>query len=173
MHKSIYPTKKSRLLITGWARIRISLSADKPTCAMSRIATAVLTISKPVFSRAMTDCVSRLICTASRGSQHRYLVRQSPSRDHSHHCRKLIYWRQAMTQFATVLLLIIYDALASPWFTAHIRDMLQAFYHQPNIKTHLIYVKIAYSDIFYSVPENTAFHAKYTMKRLLAEGQKW
>ncbi len=44
---------------------------------------------------------------------------------------------QAMTQFSTVLLPIIYDALASPWFTAHIRDMLQAFYNQPNIKESL------------------------------------
>lgn len=44
---------------------------------------------------------------------------------------------QAMTQFSTALLPVIHDALESPWFVAHIREMLQAFYDQPNIKEGL------------------------------------
>lgn len=35
---------------------------------------------------------------------------------------------------STALRPIIQDALDSPWFTAHIREMLQAFYAQPTIK---------------------------------------
>lgn len=44
---------------------------------------------------------------------------------------------QAMSQFSTALLPIVQDALKSPWFAAHTREMLQAFYDQPTIKEGL------------------------------------
>ena len=46
---------------------------------------------------------------------------------------------QAMTQFSSTLLPVVYDALESPWFTAHIGEMLQAFYAQPTIKEGLVF----------------------------------
>lgn len=46
--------------------------------------------------------------------------------------------KQAMTEFSTALLPVVYDALESPWFIAHTRKMLQAFYDQPKIKEGLI-----------------------------------
>ncbi|MBO6225206.1 MAG: hypothetical protein J6N72_07135, partial [Psychrobacter sp.] len=46
--------------------------------------------------------------------------------------------KQAMTEFSTALLPVVYDALESPWFTALTRKMLQAFYDQPKIKEGLI-----------------------------------
>ena len=44
---------------------------------------------------------------------------------------------EAMSQFSTALLPIVQDALESPWFAAHTREMLQAFYDQPTIKEGL------------------------------------
>lgn len=44
---------------------------------------------------------------------------------------------QAMMQLSTALLPVVYDALDSTWLTAHIREMLQAFYTQPSIKEGL------------------------------------
>ncbi len=44
---------------------------------------------------------------------------------------------KAMAQFSTALLPIAHDALDSNWLTAHIREMLQAFYTQPTIKASL------------------------------------
>ncbi len=41
---------------------------------------------------------------------------------------------QAITRFSTVLLPIIHDAIDSQWFSAHIREMLQAFYTQTSIR---------------------------------------
>ena len=46
---------------------------------------------------------------------------------------------QAMTQLSTTLLPIVTDAIESPWVTAHIREMLQAFYEQPTIKDSLVF----------------------------------
>lgn len=46
---------------------------------------------------------------------------------------------QAMTQLSTALLPMIHDAIESEWFTAHIREMLQAFYAQPSIKEGLMF----------------------------------
>ena len=43
----------------------------------------------------------------------------------------------AMKQGSTALLPIVYDAIDTPWLTAHIREMLQAFYEQPTIKEGL------------------------------------
>ena len=43
----------------------------------------------------------------------------------------------AMKQGSTALLPIVYDAIDTPWLTAHIREMLQAFYAQPTIKEGL------------------------------------
>ena len=46
---------------------------------------------------------------------------------------------QAITQLSTALLPVITDALESLWFTAHITEMLQAFYAQPCIKAGLVF----------------------------------
>jgi len=45
---------------------------------------------------------------------------------------------QAITQLSATLLPVITDALESSWFTAHITEMLQAFYAQPSIKSGLV-----------------------------------
>ncbi len=44
---------------------------------------------------------------------------------------------EAMAQCSSALLPIVYDAIETPWLTAHIRDMLEAFYAQPAIKESL------------------------------------
>jgi hypothetical protein len=44
---------------------------------------------------------------------------------------------EAMKQCSTALLPILYDAIETPWLTAHIREMLQAFYMQTAIKEGL------------------------------------
>ena len=46
---------------------------------------------------------------------------------------------QAMTQLSTSLLPVVHDAIESEWLTAHTREMLQAFYEQPNIKKGLAF----------------------------------
>ena len=46
---------------------------------------------------------------------------------------------QAMTQLSAALLPIVTDALESSWVTAHITEMLQAFYAQPSIKAGLVF----------------------------------
>ncbi|MGM8886049.1 hypothetical protein ACS8FD_08900 [Psychrobacter sp. 1U2] len=43
----------------------------------------------------------------------------------------------AVTRFTPTLLPIINDAINSEWLSAHLRDMLQAFYRQPNIQQAL------------------------------------
>ncbi len=43
----------------------------------------------------------------------------------------------AMTKLSTALLPIMHDAINSDWLSAHLREMLQAFYTQPNIKQAL------------------------------------
>ncbi|MBI0427502.1 hypothetical protein IP485_12835 [Psychrobacter sp. NG27] len=43
----------------------------------------------------------------------------------------------AMKQCSTALLPIMYDAIETPWLTAHIREMLEAFYTQPSIQEGL------------------------------------
>ncbi|MEZ7503195.1 hypothetical protein QO189_12015 [Psychrobacter sp. Arc29] len=43
----------------------------------------------------------------------------------------------AMAQCSSALLPIVFDAIETPWLTAHIRDMLEAFYAQPTIKEGL------------------------------------
>ena len=43
----------------------------------------------------------------------------------------------AMKQCSTALLPIVYDAIETPWLTAHIREMLEAFYTQPSIQEGL------------------------------------
>ena len=43
----------------------------------------------------------------------------------------------AMRQCSASLLPIVNDAIDAPWFTAHLRDMLEAFYAQPTIKEGL------------------------------------
>ncbi|MGE6245314.1 hypothetical protein ACQKCF_04850 [Psychrobacter proteolyticus] len=45
----------------------------------------------------------------------------------------------AMKQCSTTLLPIVYNALETPWLTAHIREMLAAFYAQPAIKEGLAF----------------------------------
>ena len=46
---------------------------------------------------------------------------------------------QAMTKLSTTLLPVVTDALESSWVTAHITEMLQAFYAQPSIKAGLVF----------------------------------
>lgn len=46
---------------------------------------------------------------------------------------------QAMAQLSTALLPVVTDALESSWVTAHITEMLQAFYAQPHIKAGLVF----------------------------------
>ncbi|WP_227680575.1 hypothetical protein [Psychrobacter sp. SWN149] len=43
----------------------------------------------------------------------------------------------AMKQCITALLPIVYDSIETPWLTAHIREMLEAFYTQPSIQEGL------------------------------------
>ena len=43
----------------------------------------------------------------------------------------------AMKRCSTALLPIVYDVIETPWLTAHIREMLEAFYMQPSIQEGL------------------------------------
>lgn len=127
----------ARLLITGWARIK-----DQPVSHLQ-------TYLRDEPDNSSIDHIEASIQQSyDRLRQSPYLhslVAASIDTWYANHqaetiatiAASLYIDEQAMTQFATVLLPIIYDALASPWFTAHIRDMLQAFYHQPNIKKRI------------------------------------
>ena len=43
----------------------------------------------------------------------------------------------ALSRCSVTLLPIVYDAIESPWLSAHIREMLRAFYTQPTVQNGL------------------------------------
>jgi len=127
----------ARLLVTGWARIK-----DQPVSHLQTyLRDEPNNSSIDHIEASIQQSYNRLRLSPYLHS----LVAASIDTWYANHqadtiatiAASLYIDEQAMTQFATVLLPIVYDALESPWFTAHIRDMLQAFYNQPNIKENL------------------------------------
>ena len=127
----------ARLLITGWARIK-----DQPVSHLQ-------TYLRDEPDNSSIDHIEASI------QQSYNRLRQSPYL-HSLVAASIDTWygnhqsdtiatvvsslhidEQAMTQFSTALLPVVHDAIESKWLTAHTREMLQAFYEQPNIKEGL------------------------------------
>ncbi len=128
----------ARLLVTGWARIKDQpvshlqtyLRDEPDNSSIDHIEASIQqSYNRLRMSPYLHSLVAASIDTWYDNHQADTIASIAAS---------LYIDEQAMTQFSTVLLPIIYDALESPWFTAHIRDMLQAFYNQPNIKESLV-----------------------------------
>ena len=127
----------ARLLVTGWARIK-----DQPVSHLQ-------TYLRDDPDNSSIDHIEASIQQSyNRLRQSPYLhslVAASIDTWYGNHqadtiatvAASLYIDEQAMTQFSTALLPVVNDALESPWFTAHIREMLQAFYNQPTIKDNL------------------------------------
>jgi len=127
----------ARLLITGWARIKEEpvshlqtyLSDEPDNNSIEHIEDSI----QQSYDRLRVSPYLQTLVTASIDTW--YDNHQS---DTFMTVAASIYIdEQAMAQFNTVLLPIVYDALDSQWFTAHIREMLQAFYGQSHIKEGL------------------------------------
>lgn len=127
----------ARLLVTGWARIKEEpvshlqtyLSDEPDNNSIEHIEASI----QQSYDRLRVSPYLQTLVTASIDTW--YDNHQS---DTMMSVAAGIYIdEQAMAQFNTVLLPIVYDALDSTWVTAHIRTMLQAFYEQPNIKDGL------------------------------------
>ena len=127
----------ARLLVTGWARIKDQpvshlqtyLRDEPDNSSIDHIEASIQqSYNRLRLSPYLHSLVVASIDTWYANHQTETIATIAAS---------LYIDEQAMTQFSTVLLPIVYDALESPWFTAHIRDMLQAFYNQPNIKENL------------------------------------
>ncbi|MCD1279693.1 hypothetical protein DVY93_07965 [Psychrobacter sp. CCUG 69069] len=128
----------ARLLVTGWARIKeqpIShlqtyLRDDPDNSSIHHIEASIQqSYNRLRMSPYLHSLVAASIDTWYGNHQADTMATIAAS---------LHIDEQAMTQFSTALLPIVQDMLDSSWFTAHIREMLQAFYNQPAIKESLI-----------------------------------
>ena len=127
----------ARLLVTGWARIKEQpvshlqtyLRDEPDNSSIDHIEASIQqSYNRLRMSPYLHSLVAASIDTWYDNHQADTIATIAAS---------LYIDEQAMTQFSTALLPIIYDALESPWFLAHTREMLQAFYDQPTIKENL------------------------------------
>ncbi len=128
----------ARLLVTGWARIKeqpIShlqtyLRDDPDNSSIHHIEASIQqSYNRLRMSPYLHSLVAASIDTWYGNHQADTMATIAAS---------LHIDEQAMTQLSTALLPIVQDMLDSSWFTAHIREMLQAFYNQPAIKESLM-----------------------------------
>ena len=127
----------ARLLITGWARIKEQPVSHVQTYLRdepddSSIAHIEAGIQQSYNRLRLSPYVHSLVAA---GIDTWYANHQTDSI--ATIAASLYIDEQAMSQFSTALLPIVQDALKSPWFEAHTREMLQAFYEQPTIKKGL------------------------------------
>ena len=128
----------SRLLITGWARIKeqpIShiqtyLRDEPEDSSIDHIEASIQqSYNRLRMSPYLHSLVAAGVDTWYRNHQSDTIAQLAES---------LHINETAIMKLSTTLLPIVNDALESEWLTAHLRDMLQAFYNQPNIKDSLI-----------------------------------
>ena len=127
----------SRLLITGWARIKeqpIShiqtyLRDEPEDSSIDHIEASIQqSYNRLRMSPYLHSLVAAGVDTWYRNHQSDTIAQLAES---------LHIDEAAIMKLSTTLLPIVNDALESEWLTAHLRDMLQAFYNQPNIKDSL------------------------------------
>ena len=127
----------SRLLITGWARIKeqpIShiqtyLRDEPEDSSIDHIEASIQqSYNRLRMSPYLHSLVAASVDTWYRNHQSDTIAQLAES---------LHIDEAAIMKLSTTLLPIVNDALESEWLTAHLRDMLQAFYNQPNIKDSL------------------------------------
>lgn len=124
----------ARLLITGWARIKeqpIShiqtyLRDEPEDSSIDHIEASIQqSYNRLRMSPYLHSLVAAGVDTWYRNHQSDTIAQLAES---------LHIDEAAIMKLSTTLLPIVNDALESEWLTAHLRDMLQAFYSQPNIK---------------------------------------
>lgn len=127
----------ARLLVTGWARIKeLPVShlqtylRDEPgNSSIDHIEASIQqSYNRLRLSPYLHSLVAASIDTWYANHQDDTIATVAAS---------LYVDESAMAQLSTAILPLIHDALDSPWFTAHIREMLQAFYEQPTIREGL------------------------------------
>ena len=127
----------SRLLVTGWARIKEqpishlqTYLRDEPNdSSIDHIEASIQqSYNRLRISPYLHGLVAASIDTWYRNHQSDTIAQVAES---------LHINEAAMMQLSTTLMPIINDAFESEWLTAHLREMLQAFYSQPNIKDSL------------------------------------
>jgi len=127
----------SRLVVTGWARIKeqpIShiqtyLRDEPDNSSIDHIEASIQqSYNRLRMSPYLHSLVAASVDTWYRNHQSDTIAQVAKS---------LHIDEAAIGQLSTTLRPIIYDALDSEWLTAHLREMLQAFYSQPNIKDSL------------------------------------
>ena len=127
----------ARLLVTGWARIKEQpvshlqtyLRDEPDNSSIDHIEASIQqSYNRLRMSPYLHSLVAASIDTWYDNHQADTIATIAAS---------LYIDEQAMTQFSTALLPVVYDALESPWFLTHTREMLQAFYDQPTIKENL------------------------------------
>ena len=129
----------ARLIVTGWARIKEQPISEIQTYLRNEPNDS----SIDHIEASIQQSYNRLRLSPYLHS----LVAASVDTWYSNHqsdtiatvATSLHIDEQAIMQLSTTLLPIINDALESPWVTAHIHEMLQAFYAQPNIKDGLVF----------------------------------
>ncbi|MDN5801709.1 hypothetical protein ACT3TI_08910 [Psychrobacter sp. AOP22-C1-22] len=129
----------ARLLVTGWARIK-----DQP---ISEIQTYLRDEPNDSSIEHIEASIQQSYNRLRLSPYLHSLVAASVDTWYSNHqsdsiagvAASLNIDEQAMAQLNTTLLPVFYDALESPWLTAHITAMLQAFYTQPEIKQGLVF----------------------------------
>ena len=124
----------ARLLITGWARIKeqpIShiqtyLRDEPDDSSIDHIEASIQqSYNRLRMSPYLHSLVAAGVGTWYRNHQSDTIAQLAES---------LHIDDEAIMKLSTTLLPIINDAFESEWLTAHLREMLQAFYNQPNIK---------------------------------------
>ena len=128
----------ARLLITGWARIKeqpIShiqtyLRDEPEDSSIDHIEASIQqSYNRLRMSPYLHSLVAAGVDTWYRNHQSDTIAQLAES---------LHIDEAAIMKLSTTLLPIVNDAFESEWLTAHLREMLQEFYNQPNIKDSLI-----------------------------------
>ncbi len=127
----------SRLVVTGWARIKeqpIShiqtyLRDEPDNSSIDHIEASIQqSYNRLRMSPYLHSLVAASVDTWYRNHQSDTIAQVAKS---------LHIDEAAIEQLSTTLLPVIYDAIDSEWLTDHLREMLKAFYSQPNIKDSL------------------------------------
>lgn len=129
----------SRLLITGWARIKDQpvsqlqtyLNNDPDNGSIHHIEASVQqSYNRLRISPYLHSLIAASVETWYANHQSDTIATLATS---------IHIDEQAIAKLNTALLPIIHEAIESSWFTDHIQDMLQAFYNQSNIKASLTF----------------------------------
>ena len=128
----------ARLLITGWARIKEqpishiqSYLRDEPDdSSIDHIEASIQqSYNRLRMSPYLHSLVAAGVDTWYRNHQSDTIAQVAES---------LHIDEAAIMKISTILLPIVNNGFESEWLTAHLREMLQEFYSQPNIKDSLI-----------------------------------